>query len=564
MASILSTTFDKRRDQMFPSLDPIEIERIRRFGERKVFEKGQSLARSGERTGGFYIILSGIVEIARRLPTGGRERITLYGAGSFFGELAQLADKPSLVDAVSLDDVEALLLAPERMRSVLIAEAELGERMMRAMILRRVGLLELGTSGPVVIGRADGADELRLASFLRRNGHPHQLLDVDTDDEAATLIDKFHIERGMLPIVICPGGQVLRNPSEDELARCIGLLSGIDASRLYDVVVVGAGPAGLAAAVYAGSEGLSVLVLDCRSFGGQAGASARIENYLGFPTGISGLALMARAYTQAHKFGVEIAIPEEAAALERLENGEFSLRLVNDECVRARSVIIASGARYRSLPVTNISNFEASSVHYWVSPLEAKMVKDQEIVLVGAGNSAGQAIVYLAGYARKVWMIVRGEGLGASMSRYLIDRIESQPNIEVVTNSVVSHLSGHDGILDTLGWRSNAGAETQRAIRHLFLFIGAEPNTDWLAPTGISRDAHGFLLTGDTAGAGRERLETSISGIFAIGDVRSGSIKRVAAAVGEGAEVVADLHRYLAAKRSGDGASLRPVVRASL
>jgi thioredoxin reductase (NADPH) len=564
MVSTLSTTFDKRRDQMFPSLDPIEIERIRRFGERKVFERGQSLARSGERTGGFYIILSGIVEIARRLPTGGRERITLYGAGSFFGELAQLADKPSLVDAIALDDVEALLLAPERMRSVLIAEAELGERMMRAMILRRVGLLELGTSGPIVIGRADGADELRLASFRRRNGHPHQLLDVDTDNEAATLIEKFHIEGGMLPIVICPGGQVLRNPSEDELARCIGLLGGIDSSRLYDVVVVGAGPAGLAAAVYAGSEGLSVLVLDCRSFGGQAGASARIENYLGFPTGISGLALMARAYTQAHKFGVEIAIPEEAAELQRLQSGEFSLRLVNDECVRARSVIIASGARYRSLPVTNISNFEASSVHYWVSPLEAKMVKDQEIVLVGAGNSAGQAIVYLAGHARKVWMIVRGDGLGASMSRYLIDRIESQPNIEVVTNSTVSHLSGHDGILDTLGWRSRDEAETRRAIRHLFLFIGAEPNTDWLAPTGLSRDSHGFLLTGDSVGAGRERLETSISGIFAIGDVRSGSIKRVAAAVGEGAEVVADLHRYLAAKWSGDGVGLRPVVQASL
>jgi thioredoxin reductase (NADPH) len=312
------------------------------------------------------------------------------------------------------------------------------------------------------------------------------------------------------------------------------------------VAVVGAGPAGLATAVYAASEGLSVLVLDCRAFGGQAGASARIENYLGFPTGISGMALMARAYNQAQKFGAEMAVPAEVAALASAgDGGRFVLRLSNDERVGARAVVIASGARYRRLDVANLEAFEAASVHYWASPLEARLCAAQEVALVGAGNSAGQAVVYLASQAAKVWLLVRGRDLAASMSRYLVDRIASLPNVEVVTQAQVSGLEGRDGMLEAVRWRQGASCEeVRRPVRHLFLFIGAQPNTDWLSGSGVALDPKGFVATG--ADADRAALETSRRGVFAIGDVRAGSVKRVAAAVGEGAQVVAALHGFLA------------------
>ena len=319
----------------------------------------------------------------------------------------------------------------------------------------------------------------------------------------------------------------------------------IDPDRIYDVAIVGAGPAGLATAVYAGSEGLSALVLDCRAFGGQAGASARIENYLGFPTGISGMALMARAYNQAQKFGVEMAIPDEAVGLHAPSDpgdSAYVLRLINDERVRARSVVIASGARYRRLDVANLDAFEASSVHYWASPLEGKLCAGQEVALVGAGNSAGQATVYLASQAAKVWLIVRGRDLAASMSRYLVDRINGLANVEVVTQTQVSGLEGSNGVLEAVRWRRGAsGEETRRPIRHLFLFIGADPNSDWLSGC-VKLDPKGFVLTGERAAPERHLLETSRRGVFAIGDVRSGSVKRVGAAIGEGAQVVAALH----------------------
>jgi thioredoxin reductase (NADPH) len=466
------------------------------------------------------------------------------------GELAQLAGRPALVDAYAQEPVEALIIPPGQLRALLIAEAELGERIMRAMILRRVGLLETGVGGPVIVGRAENGDVLRLEGFLRRNGHPRQRLDPETDPEAKALIERFHVDPGELPIVLCPGGQLLRNPSETELARCIGLVRAIDPDRLYDVAIVGAGPAGLAAAVYAGSEGLSVLVLDCRAFGGQAGASARIENYLGFPTGITGMALMARAYNQAQKFGVEMAIPDEVsglAALDARDEGRFILNLSNAERVSARSVVIASGARYRRLEVENLEAFESTSVHYWASPLEGKLCAGQEVALVGAGNSAGQAAVYLASQVAKVWLLVRGPGLAASMSRYLVDRIAGLPNVEVVTQARVSSLEGSNGMLEAIRWRQGAaGEEVRRPIRHLFLFIGAEPNTDWLSGSGVALDAKRFVLTGGAGAGDRQALETSRRGVFAIGDVRSGSIKRVAAAVGEGAQVVAALHGFLA------------------
>jgi len=541
---------DTRRDQMFPVLEPFEIERVRRFGKVRSYDDGATLARVGEVGPGLTIILAGQVEIVRRDELGHRTPIVTYGPGSFMGELAQLAGRPALIDAHAREPVEALIISPDRLRALLIAEAELGERIMRALILRRMGLLETGAGGPVIVGRPGNGDVLRLEGFLRRNGHPRQTLDPDTDAEAKALIERFHIDPGQLPIVLCAGGQLLRNPSEGELARCIGLVRPIDPTRIYDVAIVGAGPAGLAAAVYAGSEGLSVLVLDCRAFGGQAGASARIENYLGFPTGITGMALMARAYNQAQKFGVEMAVPDEVAGLEAEDDfapRRLILRLSNNERVSARSLVIASGARYRRLSIPNLEGFEGASVHYWASPLEAKLCAGQEVALVGGGNSAGQAAVYLANQAAKVLLLVRGDDLAASMSRYLVDRIRGLTNVEVLARTSVTGLEGRDGMLEAIRWRRGAsGEEVRRPIQHLFLFIGAEPNTDWLAESGVALDAKGFVLTGADTREKLRPLETSREGVFAIGDVRSGSIKRVAAAVGEGAQVVAALHAYLA------------------
>jgi thioredoxin reductase (NADPH) len=544
----LQSIREQRYDQIYPMLDRLEIERVRRFGNVRSFAAGESLWTVGQVAPGLMVILTGKVAVTEHDQFDNHKPIVVHGPGNFLGELALLSGRPALVDAIAQEPVEALIIPSERLRALMIAEAELGERIMRALILRRVAILQAGIGGPIILGRAENGDVLRLEGFLRRNGHPHQLLNPETDAPAKVLIERFHIDSGQLPIVLCPSGQLLRNPGEAELARCLGLVRPIDPKRLYDVVVVGAGPAGLAAAVYAASEGLSVLVLDCRAFGGQAGASARIENYLGFPTGITGMALMARAYNQAQKFGAEIAIPDEATNLAADgPAGPFTLDLQIGERVRARSVVLATGARYRRLDVENLDAFEAASVHYWASPLEAKLCANREVALVGAGNSAGQAAVYLASQGAKVYMLVRRADLAETMSRYLVDRIGSLANIEVVTGATISSLEGRDGVLDAVRWRQHGtGQEVRRAINHLFLFIGADPNTDWLKGSEIARDAKGFILTGAEAGAGRHMLETARSGVFAIGDVRAKSVKRVAAAVGEGAQVVAALHSYLA------------------
>jgi thioredoxin reductase (NADPH) len=543
------SVMDTRRAQMFPTLAMAEIDRMRRFGAVRAFGKGDFLAQMGEATAGLLVVLSGNVHVGPHDRPG--EAIVTYEAGGFLGELAQLSGRPSLVDAVALSDVEAIEIAPASLRELIVAEAEIGEQIMRALILRRVGLLEKNVGGPVIVGRADNKDVLRLENFLARNAHPHQRLDPESDTDAKELLNRFHVKPGELPIVLCATGQILRNPSENHLARCIGLTHALDTNKLYDVAIVGSGPAGLAAAVYATSEGLSVIVLDCRAFGGQAGASARIENYLGFPTGISGIALMARAYNQAQKFGAEMAIPEEVSAMtEDFSSGarSYVLSLRSGQSVRARAIVVASGAEYRRLDVSNLSEFEGTHVHYWASPLEAQLCARQEVALVGAGNSAGQAAVYLASHTQKVWMIVRGGNLDATMSRYLCDRIAAQPNIEVVTDTEVVALNGAGGALETIVWRNRkTEAETTRAIRHLFLFIGAAPNTEWLAQSNIVRDAKGFVCADAFQGAGGFPLQTSRPGIFAIGDVRSGSVKRVAASVGEGAQVVAAIHAYLAA-----------------
>jgi thioredoxin reductase (NADPH) len=531
---------------MFPVLEAFEIERLRRFGEPRTYREDEMIAKAGAANHGLHLILSGTADVVQRALSDLSEVVVTLGPGSFTGELAHLSGKPGLVDVRARSPVEALVIRPDRLRALLIAEAELGERVMRALILRRVSLIEAGTGGPVVIGRSSSSDVLRLDNFLSRNGHPHQRLDPETDEQAHSLVERFHVDPSQLPIVLCPNGELLYNPGEIELARCIGLVSPLDPERVFDVAIIGAGPAGLGAAVYAASEGLSVVILDCRSFGGQAGASARIENYLGFPTGISGMALMGRAYNQAQKFGAQMVIPAEVDALETTRSRLFQLTLSDGEHVRARSVVIASGARYRRLAVENFESFEAACTHYWVSPLEGNLVAGQEVVLVGAGNSAGQATVYLASKAAKVWLLVRSPDLGARMSRYLVDRITGLGNVEVLTRTSLSRLEGSNGALAAVHWRQAGGDETRRPIRHLFLFIGADPNTDWLTGSGIALDAKGFVLTGKDAGGASRPLETSQPGVFAIGDVRSGSIKRVAASVGEGAQVVATIHAFLA------------------
>ena len=544
---LVSTVLQGRSDQAFPTFTPLELDRLRAFGPVRRFQAGEQLIKAAAPGHGIIVVLSG--EVGTVAITASESRfIFRHGAGSFTGELAQLSGRPSLVEATANADGEAIMIPPEGLRAALVAEATLGERIMRAMILRRVTLLETGSGGPVIIGPADDPDVLRLEGFLVRNGHPRQRLDRRTDIDALALAQRSGSDAIGLPIVICPDGTLLHNPTEAELARCLGIVAPLDPDKLYDLTVVGAGPAGLATAVYAASEGLSVLVLDCRWFGGQAGASARIENFLGFPTGISGQALMARAHNQARKFGAELAIPVEAASLAQHPDGGLAIALTNAEQVRSRSVVIACGARYRRLGLAAVTDYEASSVHYWASPLEARLCAGQDVLLVGGGNSAGQAAAYLADQCARVTMLIRGESLESSMSRYLIARLKGLRNFELMTGAEIVGLDGEEGRLNGVRLLHAAnGCDHRLDVRHLFLFIGAEPNTDWLAGSGVDLDPKGFVLTGSQA-SGAHPLETSVPGVFAIGDLRSGSTKRVAAAAGEGAHVAAGIHNYLAAQ----------------
>jgi thioredoxin reductase (NADPH) len=538
-----------RQAQMFPTFDPAGIERIKRFGETISYQPGERIVTAGEPAPGLVLVLSGKISVTDHGRHEGSNIIATHGAGQFMGELAQLSNRPSLLNAEAIEPVDGFVIRPQRLRDLMVQEAELGERIMRALILRRVKLLESGQGGHIIVGQTGNRDVMRLQGFLRRNGQPYQVLDPDTVSCARVLIERFDVDEHHLPIVLCANGKLLRNPSESEIARCIGLVRPIDAEKLYDVAIVGAGPAGLAAAVYAASEGLSVIVLDSRAFGGQAGASARIENYLGFPTGISGLALMARASNQAQKFGAEMAIPDQAYCLETRDDGarRYVLRVGDGagEEVQARAVVIATGVRYRRPEVPDLAAFEGSSVHYWASPVELRLCEGSEVALVGAGNSAGQAAVFLSSRVKKLNLLARGPSLSASMSRYLIDRIDAQSNIEICTRSELIGLHGAAGRLERVTWRCPDG-EVARDIGQVFLFIGADPNTAWLAQCKLDVDDKGFIRTG-AADNGRHPLETNLPGVFAIGDVRAGSVKRVAAAVGEGAQVVAALHAYLAA-----------------
>ena len=542
-----------RHEQTFPTLTSNEIERMRRFGELRSYRHGEALFETGKPGPGMFVVLTGHVAITLRDGLGHVTPVIDQGVGQFLAEIGQLSGRVALVDGHAEGDVETLLIPPERLRALLVAEADLGERIMRALVLRRVSLIQGGVGGPVLIGPASLGDMARLQNFLTRNGQPHNLLDPETDKDAADLVARYSAARSDLPLVVCPDGTVLRNPSETSLALAMGMITDHAHDKLYDVAVVGSGPAGLATAVYAASEGLSVAVFDSRAFGGQAGASARIENYLGFPTGISGQALAGRAYNQAQKFGAEMLIPVSIRALDcSAPDGVFALATECGQSLRAKSVVVASGARYRRPEIENLDAYEGRGVWYWASPIEARLCVDQDVVLVGGGNSAGQAAVFLSSHARKVYMIIRGGGLGASMSHYLIERIEATDNIELIFNAEVVGLEGEDAAQRRVRWRSRLAPDDVLSfdIRNLFLFVGADPATNWLDGCGVKVDRAGFVLTGIQGGQNGERsvpaLETTVPGVFAVGDVRSGSVKRVGGAIGEGAQVVAALHGFLA------------------
>jgi thioredoxin reductase (NADPH) len=551
----LDSHAESRYSQMFPVLEPEDVYRLRRFGEIKTFRDGEPLFLTGKPGPGMFVILSGKVRLTRRDGLGHVALIIEAIQFQFLAEVNQLTGRAALADGHAIGTVEALVIPPDQLRAAIIAEAALGEVIMRALILRRVKLLETGAGGPVLIG-PPSANLRRLQNFLARNGLPHQAVGSLDDPDAVALIENHAPEGTELPLVICIDGTVLRNPSEAELASHIGMIGLPSTDKIYDVAVVGAGPAGLATAVYAASEGLSVLVLDGRSFGGQAGASARIENYFGFPTGISGHALVGRAFTQALKFGTEVAIPVTVDALDSKawrEDGLHHLNLLDHPTVRARTVVIASGARYRRPHIPNLADFEGRGIYYWASPIEARLCGGQEVALVGGGNSAGQAAVYLSGVAKKVYLLVRGDGLAETMSRYLHDRIKATKNIELVPRTQITALEGNrEAGLQSVRWRTrNDGADDVRDIRNVFIFVGADPATEWLADCDVALDNKGFVLTGARAGAAQDHspllsYESSVAGVYAVGDVRAGSVKRVGAAIGEGAAVVAAIHAHLA------------------
>ncbi|HTH76182.1 MAG TPA: FAD-dependent oxidoreductase [Trinickia sp.] len=543
------SSLEHRRHQLFPTLSASEIASLRRFARPMSFKAGDPIFEAGRVALGLFVLLHGRVRIFTRDRAGRSTLIAEHTDGSFMAEIAQLAGRPALVDGIAETDCDTLLVEPDKLRALIVADAQLGEHIMRALILRRLGLIEQGL-GPVIVG--DGADGrvIALQGFLRRNGHPSQVLDARQDQEAAALLAGMTVGADDFPLVFCPDGSVLRAPDEVQLATCLGLVPTFQSAGVYDVAIVGAGPAGLAAAVYAATEGLSVAVFDQRAPGGQAGASSRIENYLGFPTGISGQALAARAYQQALKFGAHLAIPVKVAKAQR-EGDRFVLELADGQRVRARTIVIASGAAYRKPAVPGFDRFDGCGVYYWASPIEAKLAKGQDIVLIGGGNSAGQAIVFLANFARSIRVLIRGASLESSMSKYLIDRIGALPNVSVCTGCTLQALEADEAGLARVVIRHD-GEQEIIASRHLFLFIGADPKTDWLAESGVELDRHGFVLTGftrkdrsATEPAPTYPLETSVAGMFAIGDVRSESAKRVAAAVGDGAAVIAQIHAYL-------------------
>ena len=557
--ALLPPSLEPRRGQMFPKLAPAEINRLGRFGTVHTWQPGEILFDPCKRGAGMFVLLSGRILTTRKNGLGIEIPIVESGPGNFTGEVGQLSGRPPLAYGRALEVVEALVIDPPSLRAVVVAEAELGERIMRALILRRMGLIETGGGGPLLIGPPGGAGMVRLQGFLSRNGHPHLALDMALDSVAEDVLKLHQPRPNELPLAVCPDGTVLKCPTERELARHLGLYIELDPGRVYDVAIVGAGPAGLACAVYAASEGLSVLVLDTHAFGGQAGASARIENYFGFQTGISGQAQAGRAYVQALKFGAEMVVPVKVTSLD-CTRVPHALQLDCGVRVSAKTVVIATGAKYRRPVIPELENYEGRGVYYWASPIEAALCGQEEVVLVGGGNAAGQAIVFLAGHAAHVHHLIRGADLAKSMSKYLIDRLGSLANVTLYTESEIVVIEGCDEGVSGVQWHNRKDGSTQtKPIRRIFLFVGADPNTDWIENCGVKVNDKGFVCTGidlspvDYARSTHTRndrhplsLETSIPGVFAIGDARASSTKRVAAAVGEGAAVVAQVHVWLA------------------
>ncbi|HEV3253927.1 MAG TPA: FAD-dependent oxidoreductase [Candidatus Acidoferrales bacterium] len=536
-------------EQMFPKLDDAQMARLAVFGEPRQAQPGEILYEQGDADHGIFVVQDGVIEVVNPSSAGETVIATLV-SGMFTGELVQLSGRRSLVRCRARDASSVLEIRRVNLRRIIQTDAALGEILLRAFILRRVFLVSNSVGDAVLIGSRHSSDTLRLREFLIRNGHPHNYLDVERDPDVQAVLDHFGITVADIPVLICREDFVLRNPTNAEAAACFGLNAGIDDREVYDMIVVGAGPSGLAAALYGASEGLNVLVVESDAPGGQAGTSSRIENYLGFPTGISGQELAARAFVQAERFGAQIAIARTARKL-KCASEPYAIELDDGGSVQGRSIIVAAGARYRKLALPNLAQFEGVGVYYGATQVEGQMCGGEEVAIVGGGNSAGQAAVFLAGIARHVYLLVRRPGLAETMSRYLISRIEDNPAITLLTRTEVVALEGGEH-LERIRWRNrDTGEADLREIRHLFLMTGADPNTSWLDGC-IALDPQRFIKTGPDLGSDWHShrppylLETSVPGVFAVGDIRSGSLKRVAAAVGDGSMAVQFVHRVLA------------------
>jgi thioredoxin reductase (NADPH) len=541
-------------ERMFPTLTPAQIKRTAAHGRVRPIRREEVLIEAGERVVPFFVVLTGQVEIVR--PSGSTEElVAVHEAGQFSGEVNMLSGRPALLRARATEAGEVIELDREHLLALVQTDSEIGELIMRAFIIRRVELIAHGLGDVVVLGSNYCSGTLRVKEFLTRNGHPYSYIDLDRDADVQDFLDRFHVNAADVPVVICGGEMVLRSPSNQQIADCLGFNEAIDQTQIRDVVIVGGGPAGLAAAVYAASEGLGVLVLETNAPGGQAGSSSKIENYLGFPTGISGQALAGRAFTQAEKFGAQVVIADGAKRL-ACEQKPYVVETDRGSRVPARTVIIATGAAYQKPSLDNLSQFEGAGVYYAATFMEAQLCRGEDVIVVGGGNSAGQAAVYLADTANRVHMLVRSTGLAQSMSRYLIRRIEENPAIVLRTETELTALEGGNH-LERVRWRTGQTAAAEiYEIRHVFIMAGAAPNTRWLDGC-VGLDANGFIKTGpdllqdELAKAhwplarAPHLLETSLPGVFAVGDVRAGNLKRVASAVGEGSIAVSFVHRAL-------------------
>jgi thioredoxin reductase (NADPH) len=541
-------------DRLFPTLTPQQASRIAAHGRRRATARGDVLVDVGDRVIPFFLVVSGAIDAVRSFD--GREALNAtIRSGQFTGEAALLSGRLSMAQLRVSEPGEVVELSRDQLLALVQTDAELSEILMRAFILRRVELVARDLGDVVVIGSMHSAGTLRVKEFLTRNGHPFHYVDLERDTAAQELLDRFHVTIDDVPVVICRGGAALRNPTNTRIAECLGFNDVVDEDRVSDLLVVGAGPAGLAAAVYGASEGLDVLVLESDVPGGQAGSSSRIENYLGFPTGISGLDLTGRAYSQALKFGARVMVAKGATKL-ACDGHRYTIEMVGGSHASARTVIVASGATYRKPELENLSAFEGAGVYYGATPMEAQLCVGDDVVVVGGGNSAGQAAVFLAQTAHRVYILIRRDGLAETMSRYLIRRIEEHPRIVLRTHTQITGLEG-DGRVERIHWRDDRTGDVEtHEIRHVFLMTGAVPNTQWLSGC-VVLDERGFIKTGpdlsredlDAAKWPLARppflLETTRPGLFAVGDVRAGNIKRVASAVGEGAIAVALVHQVL-------------------